>query len=96
MRQGASYLQQAVCVRRKIKRGKKTRNPAAPKTHHEIHSSLATATTTRRRATKLVSRVSLYSPASIDPWFVGIGLAQLSQSVNTTKFDVTHRHRQTN
>ena len=48
---------------------------------HEIHSSPATATTSRRRATIHVSRVSAYSPASIDAGFVEIGLVQLSQSV---------------
>ena len=69
---------------------KKNTNPAAPKTHHEIHSSPATATTSRRRATKHVPRVSPYSPASIDPEFVEIGLVQLSQSVKTTK--ATHTH----
>ena len=37
-------------------------NPTAPKTHNEIHCSLATATTSRRRATKHVPRVSPYSP----------------------------------
>ena len=56
----------------------KTRNPAAPKPHHEIHSSPATATTSRRRATKHLPRVSPYSPASIDPGLVEIGLVQLS------------------
>ena len=54
---------------------------AAPKTHHEIHSFPATATTSRRRAMKHVPRVGPYSPASIDPGFVEIGLVQLSQSV---------------
>ena len=52
------------------------------------NSSPATATTSRRRATKHVPRVSPYSPASIDPGFVEIGLVQLSQSVKTT--NVTH------
>ena len=79
------------CAFEEKENGKKTRNPAAPKTHDEIHRNLATATTTRRRATKLVSRVSLYSPASIDPWFVETGLVQVSQSVYTT--NVTHRHK---
>ena len=70
MRQEAStYLQQAECVRRKnnTRKKQKQKNPAPPKTHHEIHSSPATATTSRRRATKHVSRVSPYSPASIVP-----------------------------
>ena len=57
---------------------RKTRkNPAAPKTHHEInHSKKATATTSRRRAVKHVPRVSPYShSSSIDPRFVEISLA---------------------
>ena len=85
---GLTPLQQAVCVQTKKKRRK--RNPAAPTTHPEIHSSTATATTSRRRARKHVPRVSPYSPASIDPGFVEIGLVQLSQSVKTT--NVTHTH----
>ena len=83
MRQGGLVLA-AGRVRSKKKKRKKKRNPAAPKTHHEIHSSPATATTSRRRATKHVPRVSPYSPASIDPGFVEVGLVQLSQSVKTT------------
>ena len=79
-----------MCVR-------KARNPASPKTHHEIHSSPATATTSGRRATKHVPRVNPYSHASIEPGFVEIGFVQLSQSVKTT--NVTHAltdtHRQT-
>ena len=70
----------------------KTRNPAAPKRHHEINNSPATATTSRRGATKHVPRVSPYLTASIDPGFVEIGLVQLSQSVKTT--NVTHTYRQ--
>ena len=69
-----------------------TKNPAAPEAH-EIHISLTTATNSRRRATKHVPRVSPYSPASIDPGCVKIGLVQLSQSVRMT--NVTHTHRQT-
>ena len=78
----------------KQNRKKNTKKSAPPKTHHDIHSSPATATTSRRRATKHVPRVSPYSLASIDPGFVEIGFVQLSQSVKTT--DVTHRDRQTN
>ena len=64
---------------KKTKSKKKTQKiAAAPKTHHEIYSSPATATTSRRRATKHVPRVSSYSPASVDPGFVGISLVQLS------------------
>ena len=62
---------------------KNTKKSAPPKTHHEIHSSPATVTTSRRLATKHVPRVSPYSPASIDPGFVEI-LVHLSQSVKTT------------
>ena len=59
-----------------------------PKTHHEIHSRRATATTSRRPAAKHVPRISPHSPASLDPGFVKISLVQLSQSVKTT--NVTH------
>ena len=52
-----------MCVRRK-KTKKTKKNPAAPETHHEIHSSPATAITSRRRATKRPTRYP-YSPASI-------------------------------
>ena len=74
-------------VRSKKKR-KWLKNPAPPKTHHEIHSNPATVTNSRRRTTQHVPRVSPYSPASIDPGFVEIGLVQLSRSVKTT--NVTH------
>ena len=81
----ASYVQQAVCVRRKKKNPKKIAEKSAPpETHHEIHSSPATASNSRRHARKHVPRVSPYSLASIDPEFVEIGLVQLSQSVKTT------------
>ena len=83
-------MQQAVCVRRKKIEKKCTKKSSPPKTHHEIYSSTATATTSRRRPTKHAPRLSPYSPASIDPGFVEIGLVQLSQSVKTT--NVTHTH----
>ena len=73
-------------------------NPAAAKTHNEIHSSLATATASRRCATKHALRVRPYSAASIDPGFVEIGLVQLSQSVKTkniTRNTYIHADRQT-
>ena len=92
MRQGGLILA-AGRVRSKKKKNRKnktTKNSAAPKTHHEIHSSPATATPSRRRATKHVPRVSPYLLASIDPGFVEIGLVELSQSVKTTY--VTHTH----
>ena len=60
------------------------KNPAPPKTHHEIHNSPATATNSRQRATKHFPHVSPYSPSSIDPGFVEIGFVQLSHSVKTT------------
>ena len=91
MRQDGLILAAGRVRSKKKKQKRKTKNeknPAAPKTHHEIHSSLATATTSRRRATKHVPRVSPYSSASIDPGFVEIGLEQLSPSVKAT--NVTH------
>ena len=82
MRKGGLILA-ADCVRSKEQtkttNEKNTRNPAALKTHHEIHNNPATATTSRWRATKPVPRVSLYSPASIDPGLVEIDLVQLLQ-----------------
>ena len=57
---------------------------APPKTHHEIHSSPATASNSIRHTTKHVPRVSPYSPAFIDPGFVQIGLVPLSQLEITT------------
>ena len=67
-----------------------TEKSAPPKTHHEIHSSPATACNSRRVAMKHTPRVSPCSPDYIDPGFVEIGLVQLSQSVKTT--NVTHTH----
>ena len=67
---------------------KNRKNPAPPKTHHETHIKPATATNSTQIATNRASRVSPYSPASIDPGFVEIGLVQLSHSVKTT--NVTH------
>ena len=67
-----------------IKETKKERNPTTFKTHHEIHSNPAAATTSRRRATKHILRVSPYLHASIDPGSVEMGLGQLSKSVKTT------------
>ena len=85
----ASYVQQAVCVRRKKKNPKKIAEKSAPpETHHEIHSSPATASNSRRHARAYVPRVSPYSPVSIDPEFMEIGLVKLSQSAKTT--NVTH------
>ena len=64
--------------KKKTVKRKNTKKSAAPETHHEIHNSAATATATRRRATKHVPRVSPYLHASsIDPGFVEIGLASI-------------------
>ena len=68
--------------------GKNPKKSAPPKTHHDIHRDPATTTTSREDATKHVLRDSPYSPASIDPEFMEIGLVQLSQSVKMT--NVTH------
>ena len=67
---------------------KARKNLVPHKTHHEIHISPATATTSRRRATNHDPRVSPCSPASLDPGFVEISLVELSQSVKTT--NITH------
>ena len=83
------------CAFFKEKQIDKKRNPAAPKTHHEIHSSPATAITSRRRATKHVPRVSSYSPVSIDPGFVEIGLVELSQSAKKRRMLHIHTDRHT-
>ena len=82
------------CAFEKKRKEKKNKKSAPSGTHHENHSSQATATNSRWRATKQGPRVSPYSPASIDPGFVEIGLVHLSQSVKTT--NVTHTHTQTN
>ena len=76
------------------KKRKKTRNLASSETHHEIHSSPATAIISRLRATKHVPRFSPYSPASIDPGFVEISLVQLSQSEKNDEC-CTYPHRHT-
>ena len=78
-------------ARRQKTKKKKHKNPASPKTHHDIHSSPVAATTSRRLTTKHVPRVNPYSPASIDSKFVEIGLVQLSQSVKTTTYTQTDR-----
>ena len=75
------------------KRTKKTQKSAPPKTHHEIHSSPATASNSRRHSTKHVPHVRPYSPASIDPGFVELGPVQPSQSVKTKNFTRTHDKR---
>ena len=92
MRQDVLILAAGRVSSRKNKRNKSRRTQKTPR-NHEIHSSRATATTSRRRATKDVPRVSPYSQASIDPGFVEIDHVQLSQSVTTT--NVVHTHTDT-
>ena len=62
MRQGTARTCSRPCafeeIRRKEKRKKKQKKSAPPKTHHEPHSRPATATNSRRRATKHVPRGS--------------------------------------
>ena len=75
MRQGSLILSTGrVRSKKKKNRKQKQEKSAAPKTQHEIHSRSATATNTRRRAPKHVPRVGPYSPTSIGPGFVEIGL----------------------
>ena len=108
MRQGGLILTAGRVRSKKKQNRQKTRKKSAPpKTHNEIHSHPATANNSRRRAAKHVPRVSPYSPASMNPGFVEIGLEQLSQSVkrrilhihtalaisNTTS--ITHTYTQT-
>ena len=93
MRQGG-LIPAAGRVRSKKKQKTKKnteKKSAPPKTHHDIHSSPATATTSRRHVMKQVLRVRPHSPASIDPEFVEISLVQLSKSVKT--LNVTHTDR---
>ena len=73
--------------KKNTKKSRPTEN--TPRNPHQA----ATATISRQRATKRVPRVSPYSPASIDPEFVEIGLVQLSQSVETTNVTHTRTHR---
>ena len=95
MRQGGIILAagRVRSKKKKIEKKNTEKKSTPPKTHHEIHSSPATASNSRRHARKRVPRVSPYSPASIDPGFVEIGVVQLSDSVKTTK--VTHTHTDT-
>ena len=88
----ASYLLQAVCVRRK-KNSKENyikKNITIPP-HHKIDSSRATATTSRRRATKGDPRVSLCSPASIDH-----GVVEPRTALAIRRNDECYTHKQTN
>ena len=80
MRQGALILAVGrVRSKKKIGKKKQQKKTSLPKIHHVLHSSPATATTSRRRVTRHIPRVSPYTPASIDPGFVEIGLVQLSR-----------------
>ena len=77
MRQSGLILAVGRLRSKKNKIEKNTKDP--PRPHHDIHSSPATATISRLRATKHVPRVSPSSPAPIDPGFVEIGFVQLSE-----------------
>ena len=83
-----------MCVRRKKKRKNKHKISPQQKYATKSTGTLATATTLRRRATKHVPRVRPYSPASIDPGFVEIGLVQLSQSAKRRMLQI-HPDRHT-
>ena len=65
-------------------------NLASPRTH-QIHSSPATATISRRRAMKHVPRVSPYSPASIDFFCGNRPRAALAISKNDECYTYTGR-----
>ena len=83
--------------KKKNRRKKNTEKSAPPpKTHHEIHSSPATASNSRRHARKHVTHVGPYCPASNNPGFVDIGLVQLSLGKNNKCYTHTYRHTQTN
>ena len=89
MRQGGLILAAGRVRSRKKKRKKNPKKSAPPKTHFEIHSSPATATTSKRPTRKHVPRVSPYVPASIDPGFVEIGHVQLTISKNDECYTYT-------
>ena len=73
------------------------KNPAAHKTHDEIHSSPATTIMSRRCASKQAPRVSPYLSTSIDAGFVETGLVQLAIGKNDKGYKYTgDRHTQTN
>ena len=95
MRQGGLVLASGR-VRSKEKNEQKKRKKSAPlKTHHEIYSTPATASNSRRHVRKQAPCVSPYPLASIDPRFVEFGLVKLSQSVKTTKLTHTLTDTQT-
>ena len=79
MRQGTTRTCSRPCAFEEIRRNKnekKQKKSASPKTYHEARSRPATATNSRRRASKHVPRGSPYSRASsIDAGFVEISLA---------------------
>ena len=85
-------MQQAVCVRRKKKSKKKiTEKSAPPKTHNES-TAARPPRATRDDMCWITSHALAHTPDSIDPGFVEIGLAQLSQSVKTTNVTHTQTH----
>lgn len=70
-------------------------NPVAPETHsthrHQNHGRPRAATTSRRPASKKITRASLNSPASVGARRVEIGHLQLSQSSMYKDDAVAHR-----
>ena len=86
-------MQQAVRFRTKINEKKNTYEKKR-RTQNTPRNPQQPGDTSRWLATKHVPRVSPYSPASIDPGFVEIGLVQLSQSVKTTTVTHTQTDRQ--
>ena len=86
------------CSRRCVFIEKRIKNAAA-KTHYEIYSSPETATTSKKRATKHVRRVSPCSPGRIDPRFVEVVFVNLSSSVKRQilhiRTDVSHSSNDT-
>ena len=95
MRQGGLILAAGRVRSKKKNRKKNAKKSSPPKTHHNIHSGPAIATTSRQRATKYVPRFSPYSLASINPGFVDVSLVQLSQSLKTTNVKNTPTDTQT-
>ena len=81
-------------VRSKEEKTNKKNEKNPPHRNHTTKPASAQRpqTTSRQLTTKRVPRVSPYSPASIDPGFVEIGLVQLSQPVKTTNVTHTHTH----
>ena len=95
MRQGGLVLE-AGHVRSKKKQIETTNTKNSGRTLKQTtKSTAARRPTSRLHATQHVSRIRPCSPASIEPGFVEIGLAHLSQSVKNTNVTHTQTDRQT-